>query len=116
MGAAGNNALMRINEERCEAELRCVEAAISRLLRRPAKVDFYSVATESGVSRSTLYRNAELRALVESARDSQADPWELVGQLMAENARLSAKLLAARTCIEWSRRTEYDADWISRVA
>lgn len=50
----GKNTLMRLNAERCESELACVEAAVSHLFRRPAKVDFYSVAAESGVSRSTL--------------------------------------------------------------
>ncbi len=93
----GNGALMKFNAERCGDELDRVEAAVSRLLNRPAKVDFYSVAAESGVSRSTLYRNPKLRLMVEAARDSQPDPWELIGRLTAENERLCAKIAALET-------------------
>ncbi len=116
MGTMGNDTLMKINARRCEAELVCVQDAVSRLLRRPAKVDFYSVADESGVSRSTLYRNGELRAVVEDARASQPDPWELVGQLAAENDRLRARLLAAQTRIEIDRMVKYNVDAIPLVA
>ncbi len=112
----GNDTLMRINAERCEVELAQVEAAVSRLLRRPAKVDFYSVAAESGVSRSTLYRNAELRAMVEAARNSQPDPWELIGQLTAQNASLRAKLFAAQARSVCGRMTECNVDSIPLVA
>ncbi len=112
----GDNALARINAERCEDELRRVEAAVSRLINRPAKVDFYSVATESGVSRSTLYRNAKLRALVEAARDSQPDPWELIGQLTAEKACLRAKLIAAEARSARECMIEYEIEVISLVA
>ncbi len=93
----GNGTLMKLNAERCGDELDRVEAAVSRLLNRPAKVDFYSVAVESGVSRSTLYRNPKLRLMVEAARDSQPDPWELIASLTAENERLCAKLAALET-------------------
>lgn len=93
----GNGALMKLNAERYGDELDRVEAAVSRLLNRPAKVDFYSVAAESGVSRSTLYRNPQLRLMVETVRDSQPDPWELIGRLAAENERLCAKLAALET-------------------
>ncbi len=93
----GKSALMKLNAERCGDELDRVEAAVSRLLNRPAKVDFYSVAVESGVSRSTLYRNPKLRLMVEAARDSQPDPWELIASLTAENERLCAKLAALET-------------------
>lgn len=116
MGTTGNDTLMKMNAWRCEAELVCVQDAVSRLLSRPSKVDFYSVAAESGVSRSTLYRNGELRAVVEAARASQPDPWELVGQLADENARLRAQLFAAQARNATGRMVKYDVDAIPLVA
>lgn len=92
----GTSTLMRINAERRGDEFNRVESAVSCLLSRPAKVDFYSVSAESGVSRSTLYRNLELRRMVEAARDSQPDPWVLIGWLAAENELLSAELASVK--------------------
>lgn len=112
----GKNTLMRLNAERCESELACVEAAVSHLFRRPAKVDFYSVAAESGVSRSTLYRNPQLRSVVEAGRASQTDPWELVGRLTAENDRLRAALFAAEARNASGRLVKCDIKEISLVA
>ncbi len=112
----GQSVLMRLNAERCEAEASRVEAAVSRLLNRPAKVDFYSVAYESGVSRSTLYRNLELRSMVESARASQPDPWELISRLVAENRRLRAELMMANTHGACDIMVEYDIDAMPLVA
>lgn len=110
------SALIRINEKRCEAELSSVEATISRLLNRPAKVDFYSVAAESGVSRSTLYRNSKLRLMVEAARDSQSDPWELIGRLAAENTHLRKELEAANLSPARGSALEYSFVALFRVA
>ena len=102
-----SSALMRMNEERLSRELPAVESAIDSLLAAPAKVDFYSVAKASGISRSTLYRNARLRAMVEAARDSQPDPWELVRRLQSENASLRGRLDAMGGCNAHADRVEY---------
>ena len=112
----GGNALVRLNAERCESELSRVKAAVSRLLRRPAKVDFYSVAAESGVSRSTLYRNPKLRSVVEAGRASQPDPWGLIGRLTAENDRLRAALFVAEARIASGRLVRCDIKEIPLVA
>ncbi|MDO4849394.1 MAG: hypothetical protein Q4B45_06470 [Coriobacteriia bacterium] len=112
----GGNALVKLNAERCESELGCVKAAVSRLLRCPAKVDLYFVAAESGVSRSTLYRNAKLRSVVEAGRASQPDPWELIGRLTAENNRLRAALFAAEARIASGRLVKCDIKEIPLVA
>lgn len=101
------SALMRMNEECLAREVPAVESAIDSLLSAPAKVDFYSVAKVSGISRSTLYRNARLRAMVESARDSQPDPWELVRQLRDENASLHERLDAASSHGVHASKVEY---------
>ncbi len=109
-------ALMRMNEECLARELPAVEAAIDSLLSAPSKVDFYSVAKASGVSRSTLYRNARLRAMVESARDSQPDPWELVRQLRDENASLRERLDGTSDRGTNASRVEYTFVMLSRAA
>lgn len=76
-----------------------VVAAIARIRENDQRVSFYSVAQIAHVSRSTLYRNANLRELVESARDgleSAVEPSRLdllearIAQLESDIAHLRA--------------------------
>lgn len=110
------SAPIKINAECCAAEAARVGAAVACLLDRPAKVDFYSVAAESGVSRSTLYRNPELRSVVESARASRPDHWEPIGRLAAENIRLRAWFIALTTRDVCDLMIDYDGGAIPLVA
>lgn len=48
-----------------------VSSAVDELVGSGSQVSFCSVAEKSGLCRSTLYRNAELREIVECARDKQ---------------------------------------------
>ena len=102
-----SSTLMRMNDERFDAELKAVRAAVDEVASRPAKVDFYSVSAASGVSRSTLYRNERLRRIVEAARDAQPDPWELIADLRSENAELRKRLAAAEAGGKHASRVEY---------
>lgn len=113
-----SNVLMEINREVCEAEVAAVRAAIVSLSATPAKIDFYSVASASGISRSTLYRNPVLREMVESARDSQPDPWVLVRTLRDENSKLRARLQFADRADRRPTRgaVEYVFVWLSPAA
>ena len=76
-----------------------VMAAITCIRENGQKVSFYSVAQIAHVSRSTLYRNANLRKLVENARNGlepAVDPSRLdlledrIAQLESEIAHLRA--------------------------
>ena len=113
-----SNVLMEINREVCGAEVAAVRAAIASLSATPAKIDFYSVASASGVSRSTLYRNPVLREMVESARDSQLDPWAMVRALRDENSKLRARLQFADHADRRPTRgaVEYAFVWLSPAA
>lgn len=53
--------------------LKRVERACTDLLRDGMPVTFAAVAARTGTSRSTLYRNQELRSLIEHHRRGQAD-------------------------------------------
>lgn len=75
-----------------------VLAAIACIRENDRKVSFYSVAQIAHVSRSTLYRNVDLRKLVENARSGQkpaVEPSRLdelearIAQLESEIAHLS---------------------------
>ena len=83
-----DNALMRKNAEIARAGLDAVHRAVERLAAEHAKINFYSVAAVSGINRSTLYRNREMRAMVESARGVGYDLQEELRALREENAAL----------------------------
>ena len=87
-----------------------VEAAICALLEQGRVLSFYSVASTAEVARSTLYRRADLKALVVRAREAARASGESVtsplaayaARLSAENRRLRAELelvgcMSART-------------------
>ncbi len=72
---------------------RRVEEACGELVAAGEKVAFTAVAKRAGVGRATLYRNPELRALVEEQRTRAAKANTLSG-LAEEVARLSTSLEA----------------------
>lgn len=96
------------NERKRALELEAVRNAIAVANSTGSRISFHSIAKASGVSRSTLYRNQELRAMVEKARETQCDPNSVITRLREENAKLKLKLSMARGHVGRSRR-EYSA-------
>ena len=80
---------------RDQATQRRVEQTCEKLLGEGAAVTFTAVAAAAGVSRTTLYRNQNLRAVVEEHRSRSHDPHTLAG-LATEVAhlRLAVEALA----------------------
>lgn len=74
------------------ATVRRVEQTCRRLLRDGAPVTFTAIAKEAGVSRTTLYRDESLRAVVEEHRNRSHDPRTLTG--------LTAEVAHLRTAVE----------------
>jgi len=73
--------------------LQAVETACTRLLDAGEKVTFTAVAEHAGVSRTTLYRNPQLRAVIEEHRSHSHDRHTLTG-LAAEISHLRTGLEA----------------------
>jgi hypothetical protein len=69
-----------------------VEQACTQLLRDHQPVTFTTVAERAGVSRTTLYRDPSLRAVVEEHRARSHDPRTLTG--------LAAEIGHLRTAVE----------------
>jgi predicted DNA-binding transcriptional regulator YafY len=70
-----------------------VERACAQLLQAGRQVTFTAVADLAGVSRTTLYRDADLRAVIDEHRTRQADARSLTG-LASEIAHLRTALEA----------------------
>jgi hypothetical protein len=64
-----------------------IEQACAQLLRDAQPVTFTTVAARTGFSRSTLYRDESLRAVIEEHRTRSHDPRSLSG-LVAEVGHL----------------------------
>jgi hypothetical protein len=64
-----------------------VERACAELLREGQSVTFTAVATRAEISRTTLYRDPSLRAVIEEHRHRSHDPRSLSG-VLAEVAHL----------------------------
>ena len=73
--------------------LEAVEAACSRLAEHGQAITFTAVSDHTGISRTTLYRNPQLRAVVEQHRSHSHDRHTITG-LAAELAHLRAGLEA----------------------
>jgi hypothetical protein len=69
-----------------------VEQACAQLLQRDEPVTFNAVATIAGINRTSLYRNPQLRAVVEEHRAHSHDPHTLSG--------LSSEIAHLRTAVE----------------
>ena len=94
------------------AAQRRVEQACERLLREGAAVTFTAVASAAGVSRTTLYRNQNLRAVVEEHRSRSHDPRTLSG-LTIEVAHLR---IAVEALAESVRRHEEQLRQLDNVS
>lgn len=70
-----------------------VERACAQLLQAGQQVSFIAVADRAGVGRATLYRDPDLRAVIEEHRTRQADARTLSG-LAHEIAHLRTALEA----------------------
>jgi len=84
--------------------LQTVETACTRLHDAGEKVTFTAVAEHAGISRTTLYRNPQLRAVIEEHRSHSHDRNTLTG-LAAEIAHLRTGLeaVAARVTTQEER-------------
>jgi len=74
-----------------------VENACSALHRDAKPITFVSVAALAGVSRTSLYRDPSLRAVVDEYRAARADPRTLSGLTReVDHLRTAVELLADR--------------------
>ena len=65
-----------------------VDVAIAELIKKNEKVNFNSVSEVSGVTKATLYRNAEIRERIETLRFQQSKvlkPSQIKRQMNDEN-------------------------------
>ncbi len=78
-------------------ELASVEAACAALAAAGQPVTFGEVATRAGISRTTLYRRADLRALVDEHRARGRDASTLTGlAVQIDQLRRSLEAIAAK--------------------
>ena len=94
-------ALCLYAKQKNEATIRLVNAAIDRLLEQHALINFEAVARAAGVSRGTLYNNAELRERIRRLRANAGD--RTCDALREKNLRQEKKLRALREqirCLE----------------
>ena len=74
-----------------------VERACQELARDDHPVTFAEVAARAGMSRTTLYRRPELRAVVEEHRAQAREAYTLTGlAIQIENLRRSLEAVAAK--------------------
>lgn len=73
--------------------LELVETACTELANNKAAITFTAIADHTGISRTTLYRNAQLRAVIEDHRFHSHDRRTLTG-LAAEIGHLRTGLEA----------------------
>ena len=59
--------------------LTTIEAACTELAANNQPITFTAIADHTGISRTTLYRNPELRAVIEHRRTHSHDPRSLTG-------------------------------------
>ncbi len=73
--------------------LELVESACVELVNNGTPITFTAIAEHTGISRTTLYRNPQLRAVIEEHRHHSHDPRTLTG-LAAEIGHLRTGLEA----------------------
>ncbi|WP_127493839.1 DUF6262 family protein [Paenibacillus glycanilyticus] len=64
--------LKQVHEARKAKTIQRVDESIRRLVKAKEGINFNSVATDSGVSKATLYNNPEIRVRIESLRQQQS--------------------------------------------
>jgi nicotinamidase-related amidase len=72
--------------------LELVEIACTELANQGAAITFTAIATHTGISRTTLYRNPQLRAVIEDHRHHSHDRRTLTG--------LATEISHLRTALE----------------
>jgi Family of unknown function (DUF6262) len=72
--------------------LNLVEIACADLAAADSPITFTTISERTGISRTTLYRNPQLRALIEEHRSHRRDPRTL--------SRLAAEIAHLRTAVE----------------
>jgi len=82
-----------------EAPLVRVERACTQLLQAGQQITFIAVADLAGVGRATLYRNPQLRAVINEHRSQQAEAHTLTG-LAHEIAHLRTALEAVAANVQ----------------
>ncbi len=89
--------------------LTTIEAACTELAANDQPITFTAIADHTGISRTTLYRNPHLRAVIDEHRHHTSDPRTLTG-LTTEIAHLRTGLEAlgdrVRQQVERLRRLE----------
>jgi hypothetical protein len=74
-----------------------VRQACQELIQAGQPVTFVAVAAQTGVSRATLYRNPELRVMIESHRPAPGEALTLSGlAVQVDQLRHSLEAVAAR--------------------
>ncbi len=63
------------------SNLEAVEAACDAVATAGHDITFTTIAEHTGISRTTLYRNPELRAVIEHRRTHSHDPRSLTGMV-----------------------------------
>ncbi|NDI33227.1 DUF6262 family protein [Chengkuizengella sediminis] len=64
--------LKQLHEKRKANTFQKVNEAIKRLIKAKESINFNSVASESGVSKATLYNNPKIRERIDSLRQQKA--------------------------------------------
>jgi len=64
--------LKQLHDERKNNTHKKVDEAIQRLIRANKNINFNSVSQESGLTKATLYNNADIRERIEALRHQQA--------------------------------------------
>ena len=65
--------LKKFHKQRKQATEDKVKSAINRLLENNISINFNSVSNESGVTKSTLYKNQNLKEMIIDFRDKNTD-------------------------------------------
>lgn len=82
-------------EQRNKETLEKVNKAIDKLKRKKATINFETVSKESGVTRSTLYNNAQLKERILSLRAiSKASPLDNVIAIKKDKLQLQEEKIA----------------------
>lgn len=86
--------------------LQTVEAACANLAHNGEAITFTAVADHAGISRTTLYRNPQLRAVVEQNRSHSHHPHTLTAEIAHLRTGLQALADRIRNQEERLRRLE----------
>lgn len=86
--------LLRSIEDKKQKTFQKVETTIKEMIKQHKKINFNSVAEESGVSKSFLYKYSEIRSRIETLR-SQEEGLETPKQAKREMSEKSKDIIIA---------------------